>query len=315
MTMRSSVSNAARRAQTSNGRATIREIDDDHLCQEVKQADAGHSDTPTNFEQWHPLGITSVAMKQEEDKQQQKGGQQGGGQQGGGSNDWNKKQPQGESAEAMMMYIGSREHPVGMVNDRRVRPYGLKPGEAGFYSPKGSGQMVYHRERGDGADGLYIVSCDDQGGGQQAEGGEQQATRIVSIRHTNKPKQRRKKQKKEADGSLREARAGEDTTGDKGELPDGSKSKYKHEGESVNTETQFTAQRINFNEGGGDVGYYDRKKDWMHYMPGDKKLSSRCDKDHTHIMSTKGAVVWVDKQSSNCYSSKPIIIKPDECDV
>jgi hypothetical protein len=196
----------------------------------------------------------------------------------------------------------------------------LRQGEAAFYSADGSGQMAFHRVHGDNADGFYIVTCNDQQNERslvpRADGQSQQ--RMISIRHANKKKQRRKKEQKQQSGGGGGAgpKAADSGGGqDKGELPDGSKSNYKHEGDSVNTEAQFTQQRINFNEGGGDIGYYDRKKDWMHHMPGDKKKSYRCDKDHTHIMSEQGQVIWVDSKTKNCYSSKPIIIKPDECDV
>lgn len=320
MTMRSTTSDAARRSQTGISRATIREMDDDHLCQEVKQADVMHSETPTNFEMWHPLGVTSVALKQKEEKQQQ---QQQQGQQGGGQYDWNKNQPKGPAAEAMMLYVnGTREHPVAMVNDRRVRPYGMKPGEGAMYSPEGSGQMVYHRVRGDDADGLYMLTCDDQSGElhefyTSPRADSQPQKRFVSIRHVEKKKQGRTKSQQSGAQMLEELlqrspREGEQ--GNTGRLPDDSKSKYKHEGE-INTEQQFTAQRIQYNEGGGDIGYYDRSQDWMHHMPGDKKLSSRCDKDHTHIMSDKGNVLWVSKKENGVFASKPIIIKPDECNV
>src|SRR5262245_43588787 len=141
MTMRSTAQWAARQAQTGISRATIREVDDNHLCQECKTADVSHSESPTNFEIWQPLGVTSVPLKQTEQKQGQPGqqGQQGGGQgsQGGGSGEgehFNKNQPKGEAAEMVMLYAnGHRAHPIGLPQDRRCRPYDMEPGEGGLY--------------------------------------------------------------------------------------------------------------------------------------------------------------------------------------
>lgn len=355
MTMRSTTARAQRTASSSIGRCTIREIDDDHLCQQVKQGDMGHSDTAEDFEMWHPLGITSVAMKQEEDKQQgggQQGGQGGGGQgggAGGGGNQWAKNQPQGESAEGIVNYIGgNREHPVAMVNDRRVRPYGLKPGEAALYSPKGSGQMVYHRERGDDKDGLYMLTCDDEGeqsgggsGGGAATragegggsgGGGQKQERFVSCRHVKKKKQGRKKQQQQQGGGsgggggagagaqATQFAAGDSSGGgssggggqqSKGELPDGSKSNYKHEGETVNVETRWMKDKIQYYDGEKPVGYYDKtKKDWLHHDGEGVTHSTRVDKNHTH-QKFDGNHIWTNK--NNCYSSKPLVIQPDNC--
>src|SRR5262249_42971687 len=156
---RTNPNDAAHRVTTSTvGRGTLREADDDHLCQECKTGDTGFSRTHTQFEMWTPLGVTAVPVKQKDDQQQQgqQGQQAGGGQDGGGGDafKWNKKQPQGEAAEFIVNYVnGSASHPIGMTNDRRVRPYGLKEGESGFYSADGSGQMLYHRVRGDDKDG------------------------------------------------------------------------------------------------------------------------------------------------------------------
>jgi hypothetical protein len=131
-----------------------------------------------------------------------------------------------------MLYVGgSRSHPVCVgVDDRRVRPYGLKEGEAALYCPDGSGQMVYHRLRGDDKDGLYMLSLDDQGdqqggggggggsgggaglladsgsggnggsgsggnGGSGSGGQQQSKSRIISIRHVVKKRQPRKSKK------------------------------------------------------------------------------------------------------------------------
>jgi len=302
--MRSTTNDAANRVQTSTvGRATVRECDDNHLCQEIKYGDTGFSRTHSDFEMWHPLGVTSVPMKQKE--QQQQGQQAQQGQQG--AEGWNKNQPKGEAAEAMVLYVGGNAaHPVGMINDRRVRPYDMDPGEAAFYAPhdKANKQLLYHRVRGDSNDGLYIVTADDQGGGQQAAtggGGQQQQKRFISIRHANKQDQSRKPQKRQqgAQGGTQAADGGQQ------------QQRHKHEGDSVNTEMRYTSQQMQFYDGSTNVGHYDRGgKDWLHHDGQGATHSMRADKKHSHIKH-EGNHIWVDE--GNCYSSKPIIIQSDDC--
>jgi hypothetical protein len=313
--MKTNTIDAARRSQTGQSRCTIREFDDDHLVQELKTADVMNSESPTGVERYQPCGFTSVPMKQKQD--QQPGGSQGsqggqgsdGGGQGGGNSpagNWSKNQPKGESAEGMMTYMnGSRSHPMcGQVDDRRVRPYGQQPGESQHYSADGSGQTVYHRVHGDSNDGLYLVTLDDQGGGTRADGSaQQQQSRKISIRHANKKKQRRQKQQQgQRDAS---SGGGQQSSG----LPDDSKSGYKHEGDSVNTEVELDKSKINFNDGAGNAGYYDNgQKDWM-YFSGDHSKSMRATNDHTHIKHG-GAHVWVQGVP---YKSMPFVVKPDPC--
>ena len=43
-----------------------------------------------------------------------------------------------------------------MVDDRRVRPYGMSEGEGAHYAPDGSEQMVLFKENG-----TYVVSLDN----------------------------------------------------------------------------------------------------------------------------------------------------------
>lgn len=163
----------------------------------------------------------------------------------------------------MMSYMnGSRSHPMcGMIDDRRVRPYGQKEGEGQFYAPCGSGQTIYHRRQQDDKDGLYFVTLDDQqqssggsgasGGGVQARAGDggssgsssgQQQKRIVSIAHVEKKKQGRKAQQSGGASGSGGGSGGQQ----QGELPDGSKSNYKHEGDTVNTEVRLDKTRIQF---------------------------------------------------------------------
>jgi len=288
--MRSTTNDAANRVQTSTvGRATLREVDDNHLCQECKHADTGFSRTHSDFEMWHPLGMTSVPMKQKEQQQAQQAQQAEG---------WNKQQPKGAAAEAMVLYVGgSAAHPVGLANDRRVRPYDMKPGEAAMYSADGSGQTVYHRVRNDGNDGVFMISCDGPSQGEDGKGSGQKQSRCVSIRHANKPLQDRKPKKQQG-----------------GATPQGGQQQqqesYKHEGQSINTEVRLDSKKINFNDGGGNVGFFDSgKKDWLHHDGQGATHSMRADKGHSHIKH-EGGHIWVD---GACWSSMPIQIKGDPC--
>jgi phage gp45-like len=299
MTMKTNTFDAARRAFNSTARATIREVDDGHLMQEVKQADVHHQETPTNFERMQHLGFTSVPLKQDEDQQQQQPQQGGTGNGAGGAQQ--NKQPQGPAAEAIILYIGgNREHPVAIgIDDRRVRPYGMKPGQGAHYSPDGSGQMVFHK-----ADGLYVVTLDDQqdssgqsgsGAGAGGSGGtQQQQTRVLSLRHVEKKKQSRKIQKSQP--------------GQGGQQGQQQQSDYKHEGDTVNVEVRLSKGRIEFRAGDGVVGYYDvANQKWTLYS-GSESNSVVVDKQHTHIKHGSNAI-FVD--DGGCWSTSPIELKSD----
>lgn len=208
--MRTSLNEATRTAQQGTSRATIREVDDDHLMQEVKQADVHHGETPTGFERWQMVGQTSVPLKQTQQGQTKEG-----------------EQPKGPAAEAVMIYVnGQRSHPVAIVDDRRVRPYGMKPGQGAAYAPDGSEQMVHFRQ-----DGTYIVSLD----GKSVEEPNGNRTRMASLRHVTKDMQSHK-----IDSNTP---AGTD---------------YPHHGKTVNTEVRVTAGKIEFYDGTNMVGAYDK---------------------------------------------------------
>ena len=212
-------------------RASVREFDDKHLMQQVKQADVHHSETPSDFEHWQPGPITGVHLKQAEDKQQQ-GGQQSSG---GGDNsqgDWNHNQPKGKSAEAIMLYLGgARSHPVALVDDRRVRPYAMNPGESAMYALSGTGQMLFHND-----DGSHLVATNNP---PEQSTDNKDKERYASLRHVKKKKQSReiKKDQKIDDP--------------------------KHAGETINGEVRCTSTRIEFRFGDTVVGYYDStNKKW-----------------------------------------------------
>src|SRR4029077_10182394 len=98
--------------------------------------------------------------------------------------DWNHDQPTGPAAEAVMLYLGgSRSHPIAMVDDRRVRPYGMSEGEGAHYAPDGSEQMVLFKDNG-----TYVVSLD----GKSVKDPQGKSTRMASLRHVNKSMQTHK---------------------------------------------------------------------------------------------------------------------------
>ncbi len=261
--MRSTLANAARQARMGSARATIREFDDDHLMQEVKQADVYHSESPSGFERFQPVGMTAFPIKQQEDPNQKKSQKHGKDETG----DWNHDQPTGPAAEAVMLYLnGSRSHPVAFVDDRRVRPYEMSEGEGAHYAPDGSEQMVLFK-----GNGTYIMSLD----GKSVKDPKENATRMVSLRHVNKKMQTHKIEKKKDQDSggggsagtqaaTVEARAGESDGEQK-------KEKYKHEGESVNTEVRCVKDVVEF------------------YAPGDKKVGSYSKKDKRWFFDVDGA--------------------------
>jgi len=246
MTIRTTLANAARQARMGTARATIREFSDDHLMQEVKKADVYHSETPSDFERWQMVGMTSFPIKQQEDPNQKKSSKPSNPTEDG---DWNHDQPKGPAAEALMIYVGgSRSHPIALVDDRRVRPYDMSEGEGANYAPDGSEQMVLFKENG-----TYVVSLD----GKSVKDPKSDKTRFASLRHVNKKMQTHKIEKKQ-DGQSGGGAAGvQALEGEGSGGGTGQQEKYKHEGDSVNTEVRCTKDRIEFRAGDNVVGYYE----------------------------------------------------------
>lgn len=318
MTIRTTLANATRQARMGTARATIREFSDDHLMQEVVKADVYHSETPSDFERWQMVGMTSVPIKQQEDPNQKQSKKESKPTEDG---DWNHDQPKGPAAEALMIYVGgSRSHPIALVDDRRVRPYEMSEGEGANYAPDGSEQMVLFK-----GNGTYIVSLD----GKSVKDPKENATRFASLRHVNKKMQTHKIEKKKDGGDGGGSAGAQATTqaaaGGGGEQK---KEKYKHEGDSVNTEVRVTAKRIEFYNGDKLVGHYDKEANrWELYesggtlrviidgskivcQHGDNSKSMRVDASHTHIRHGAN-MIWVD--DAGCWSSVPIEIKVDPC--
>lgn len=210
-------------------RATVREFDDAHLMQQVKHADVYHSETPSDFERWQMAGISAYPLKQDQDDKQNNSKKSSGGAAGSADQgDWNHDQPKGKAAEALMIYPGgNRSHPIGLVDDRRVRPYNMPEGASSFYDVSGTGQMTYFNDQG-----AYLVSVNNPRYGKD----QKEKERFASLRHVTKKPQER-------------------------EIKEGQKQEeYKHEGESVNTEVRCSGSRIEFYIGGSLVAYIDKDK-------------------------------------------------------
>jgi phage gp45-like len=281
-------------------RATIREFDDDHLMQQVKKADVYHSETPSDFERWQPVGMTAFPIKQQEDEE--KKGKNTPKSNPSEDGDWNHDQPTGPAAEAIMMYIGgSRSHPVAMVDDRRVRPYGMSEGEGAHYAPDGSEQMLLFKENG-----TYIVGLD----GKSVKDPKGNTTRMVSLRHVSKKMQTHKIDKKQDSGSGGASNGGggpsaQQQAADSGGSASGggqSQEKYKHEGDSVNTEIRCTKDRIEFRAGDTVFGYFEASSQTWYFkgkiaqMEFTDKISEKVGASEVEI---KPAIVNVDASDVN----------------
>ena len=276
MTIRTTLTDATRKARMSTARATIRSVSDDHLMQQVNHADVYHSETPSDFERWQHVGMTAVPIDQQEEegnKSQQPQQSQSDISENG---DWNHNQPKGPAAEAVMLYLGgSRSHPVAIVDDRRVRPYGMQPGEGAHYAPDGSEQMQLFKE-----DGAYLISLD----GPSVKDKDNKKTRFASLRHVNKTMQTHKIEKSQ-NGSGGSSGGGAsaqqlDSSGGSGGGT-GQQLKYKHEGDSVNTEVRCTGSRIEFRAGDTVVGYYDKAADTWFFKG--KIATMEFDKHYTTV--------------------------------
>lgn len=248
MVERTDLSRTQQVARSTVSRASIRDFDDKHLMQEITKADVLHSETPSNFERFQMVGLTSVPLKQKEEKQSEKKTKNASEE-----GDWNHNQPKGESAEAIMLYAnGHRSHPIALVDDRRVRPYAMKPGETALYAASGTGQMVFHNNNGS-----YLIAVNNPP--EQSDSNEE-TERFASLRHVVKAKQSRE---------IKE---------------DQEVSEHKHEGETVNMEIRATSSRIEFRAGDEVVGYYDKgAKTWV--LKGIVKLG---DEDAGKLVHRKG---------------------------
>jgi len=246
--------NAAYIGYTGGGaRATVDNVDDGTMMQEMK-GNFMKGESRQKIEAPQNYGFTSVVLPAKKGKDGQIE----------------------ESAEAFMSFMGgNRSFPVASVmDDRRHRPMGLKPGENAQYDD--IGQMTLMRRNG-----LFLLSLDSEdesqsqsGGGasptQQAEGSSgsgqgKKVERMVSLRHVEKKKQERDKSgaRPESGGGAPKQLTAEEMAAEQEQekKTKEERGKHKHEGESVNTEIRCTKNRIEFRAGEKVVGYYDVAKD------------------------------------------------------
>jgi phage gp45-like len=244
-------------------RFTLNKGNDDPMMQEL-HLDGMNSDGRNKVERMQSFGFTSTPLPRDEEEKKDGQQQQSGGQSNG------TESPKGPAAEGICLFLGGqRNHPVCIgIDDRRHRPMGLKAGENAQYDDQG--QMTLLRRTG-----LYLLSMDDDGEGsapgavmlRDAEGRltgkSQKQERMVSLRHVTKKKQQRGQVGK-GDGNSG-SQAAVQALADGAGAQTQSKSDYKHEGDSVNTEVRCTKSRIEFRCGDKVVGYYDAQSDKWYF--------------------------------------------------
>lgn len=231
-------------------RALIDTIDDDKMMQQMKGSMMGEAreavESPQNY------GFSSVvrpATKGKDGKIE-------------------------DCAEGFMSYFGGNRTSnfCAVMDDRRYRPMGLKPGENAQYDDVG--QMTLLRRTG-----VYVLTNDNAEDSQQSQSGgasagqqdtssgsQQQTERFVSVRHVEKKKQDRPKR-----GGGQQGQSG-------GQSSSQSQQNFKHEGESVNLEMRVSKKRIEFRSGDTVVGYYDKASSTWVFI-GKVKLGSESASD------------------------------------
>jgi phage gp45-like len=283
--MRSNTLDTAQRVQTSASRATLREADDKHLWQQAKSLDVMKSETHTDVERAQSYGFTNVPAKQDQDDQQQQPNPQfdapaanGGGGAGNTPGDVGQ-QPQGDAAEAIVLYInGSRSHPVIIaIDDRRHRLKELEEGDTAQYRLKDDRQQLLMHK-----DGTYLSTRDDK---------------VLRIALVPKSQSQQQQQQQGARGAQPQQQTQQKELGQKSARDDNLKSEvYMEQQGQVQTQRHgeyYAAQR-----GGSDTSTYHN----------DRKHSTQVTDQHAHIRF-EDFRVWVD--DTGCYSDVPIITKKD----
>jgi phage gp45-like len=207
-------------------RSVVDKVDDLKMMQEM----AGNfmkGETRSGVEAPQNYGFTSVVLPADKDKAGKITG----------------------SAEAFISFMGgNRSFPMcGIMDDRRHRPWALKPGENAQYDD--IGQMTLMRRAG-----LFLLSLDSEDKGKKVE-------RMVSLRHVEKKKQDRPKAQSQSGqaGAASQQLTAQQQAAE--QQADANGKDHKHEGESVNTEIRCTKNRIEFRAGDKVVGYYDVSED------------------------------------------------------
>ena len=177
-----------------------------------------------------------------------------------------------DCAEGFMSYFGGNRTGsfCAVMDDRRYRPMGLKPGENAQYDDLG--QMTLMRRTG-----LYLLTNDNpeensqqgqSGGGSAGQladsssGSGQSTERFVSLRHVEKKKQERPKRGgggQSGNGGSGSSGGGAATRADSGSSGGQSAQDYKHEGETVNNEVRVTKKDVQILDGDTVVARYDKQ--------------------------------------------------------
>jgi phage gp45-like len=285
--MRTTLGDTARRAQTNASRATLRKLNSGPLWSEAKQVDVMKSETHSDVEYIENYGATSYPADQDDDEQQQKPQQQQQQSQDVGAGNTEPEfgeQPQGDSAEAIVLYLnGSRSHPVIIgIGDRRHRLVELEQGDVAQHRLKDDRQQVLLHSKG-----TYISTRDDkqlrlalvpkEQEQKQQQGGGKQAGPVGQQNQQNQEK--KYGQKSARDDNLKSQVA----------IEQNGQQTYSQHGETYGTQ-----------KGGSDST--------IHYEK-DKKKSAQSTEKHTHIRFKDHRIF--NDEDGNFWTS-PCLVKKDQ---
>ena len=303
MVMRSGSGDSANRVQTNASRATLRELNSKTFWSEAKQLDVMDSETHSDVEFAENYGSTMVPAKQDEDEQQQGQKQQdsgtggsdpGGG--GAGSQGEEGEQPQGDAAEAIVLYLnGSRSHPVIIaMGDRRHRALELEEGDVMNHRLKDDRQQFLMAK-----DGTYLSTRNDK----------VMRIALVDPKDTGTPKPKQQQGQQPTAGQTAATSSSGGGTGQGGqqqkqEKKYGQKSaKDDNKGSKINIQQDKNATTVQHED-----GYSSQRKDDSSIYHGDRTKSVQATKEHAHLR-TEGNRIFTDK--SGCWSTVPIQQKKD----
>jgi phage gp45-like len=300
MVMRSHSADSANRAQTHASRATLRELDSSQFWSESKELDVMDSETHTGVEFAENYGGTCVPAKQDQDDQQQGqqsqqngGGNGGPGGAGAGSQGEEGQQPQGDAAEAIVLYLnGSRSHPVIIsMGDRRHRLVGLEEGDVANHRLASDRQQFLMS-----SDGTYLSTRNDK----------VMRIALVAPADTGTPKP----QGQQPSATQQAANGGGSSSGGGGQQGQQQQKKYgqksakdDNKSSKVSIQQDKTATTSQHND-----GYSQQADDHSTCYHGDKTKSVQATTDHAHLR-TGGNRIFTDK--GGCWSTVPIQQKKD----
>jgi len=298
MVMRSGSGDSANRVQTNASRATLRELNSKPFWSEAKQLDVMASETHSDVEFIENYGSTMVPAKQDQDDQQQEGQQQqdsggggnGAGGGGAGSQGEEGEQPQGDAAEAIVLYLnGSRSHPVVIaMGDRRHRLVELEEGDVANHRLKDDRQQFLMS-----SDGTYFSTRDDK----------VFRVALVAAADTSQPKPQG-----QPSATQQAANGGGGSGG--GQQGQQQQKKYGQKsakGDNQSSKISFQQDKKNTTSQHND-GYSQQADDHSTVYHGDKTKSVQATTDHAHIR-TGGNRIFTDK--GGCWSTTPIVQKKD----